>query len=566
MVAMEPSVSLKQQAASASPDGRVAYPVVIVGAGPVGLTAGIDLGLHGIDTLLLDQDEALSEGSRAICFSKRTLEVLDRLGCAERAVAKGVVWNTGKVFLRDRLLYQFNLQPEAGHRRPAFINLQQYYLEQYLQNRLREHPQVELRWRSKVVGVEPRSDGVLVEVDGPDGRYQIAAQYLVACDGSRSSIREMLGLEARGQVFRDRFLIADVKMQADFPAERWFWFDPPFHPRQSALLHRQADDVWRIDFQLGWDADPELERQPERVIPRIEAMLGPERPFQLEWVSVYTFRCRRMERFRHGRVLFAGDAAHQVSPFGARGANSGIQDADNLVWKLARVLRKSAPESLLDSYDAERGPAADENILHSTRSTDFITPKSRVSRAFRDAALQLARSHPFARALVNSGRLSVPHTYRQSPLSTRDHDGFAGGPVPGAPAADAPLDIEPDTMWLIDRLGSRFVALYFAGAAPPSASVCSRLQGLANLAEPVHAIVLCEGGQAAQWHARGVDAFEDAEGLAARRYDAHPETLYLLRPDQHVAARWRRLEVRAVRDAVARAIGVLGPEYSAWQS
>ncbi len=563
---MESPVSLEPQVRSRPPASNGRYSVIIVGAGPVGLTAAIDLGAHGIDTLILDQDDTLAEGSRAICFSKRTLEILDRLGCAERAVAKGVVWNTGKVFLRDRLLYQFNLQPEAGHRRPAFINLQQYHLEQFLLERLQEHAEVELRWRSKVVAVKPHNDGVMVDVEGPDGAYQVHAQYVLACDGSRSPIRDMLGLEAHGHVFRDRFLIADVKMRADFPAERWFWFDPPFHPRQSALLHRQADDVWRIDFQLGWDADPQLERQPERVIPRIEAMLGPQRKFSLEWVSVYTFRCQRMARFRHGRVLFIGDSAHQVSPFGARGANSGIQDADNLVWKLARVLRKTAPDALLDSYDAERVPAADENILNSTRSTDFITPKSRVSRAFRDATLQLATRYPFARALVNSGRLSLPHSYRHSPLSSRDRDAFARGLVPGMPAADAPLGSEPETAWLIDQLGARFVGMYFAGAAPASSAVCSRLQALANLAEPVLALVLCEGGQAAQWRAQGVAAFEDAQGLAARRYDARPETFYLIRPDQHVAARWRRLDVRAVRDAVARAIGVLTPEFSAWQS
>ncbi len=203
----------------------------------------------------------------------------------------------------------------------------------------------------------------------------------------------MLGLDSEGQVFRDRFLIADIRMTSDFPTERWFWFDPPFHRNQSVLLHRQADNVWRVDFQLGWDADPDEEKKPENIEPRLRAMLGPEAEFELEWASVYTFQCRRMQKFRHGRVLFAGDAAHLVSPFGARGANSGIQDADNLAWKLEMVLRGQAPESLLDTYDSERVAAADENILNSTRSTDFITPKSSISRTFRDAVLSLARRH-----------------------------------------------------------------------------------------------------------------------------------------------------------------------------
>ncbi len=291
-----------------------------------------------------------------------------------------------------------------------------------------------------------------MRVATPDGEYSLGCDWLIVCDGARSPVRQMLGLEAEGQVFRDRFLIADIHMKSDFPTERWFWFDPPFHPNQSALLHRQADDVWRIDFQLGWDADPDDEKKPERVLPRLRAMLGDAADFDIEWASVYTFQCRRMQRFRHGRVIFAGDAAHVVSPFGARGANSGIQDTDNLVWKLELVMGARAPERLLDTYDAERTYAADENILNSTRSTDFITPKSRVSRTFRDAVLSLAKDHPFARRLVNSGRLSVPAILADSPLNTPDRDpDFARGPaamIPGAPAADAPV-AGPAGDWLL---------------------------------------------------------------------------------------------------------------------
>ncbi|MEO8629505.1 MAG: FAD-dependent monooxygenase, partial [Betaproteobacteria bacterium] len=390
--------------------------------------------------------------------------------------------------------------------------------------------------------------------------------YLVVADGARSPVRTMLGLEAQGQVFRDRFLIADVKMLADFPTERRFWFDPSFHPRQSALLHRQADDIWRVDFQLGWDANPDEERKPERVIARIQAMLGNDLPFTLEWVSVYTFQCRRMEKFKHGRVLFAGDAAHQVSPFGARGANGGIQDSDNLAWKLARVVRGKATANLLDTYDAERLPAADENIIASARSTDFITPKSNTSRLFRDAALQLARRYPFARALVNSGRLSTPHCYTRTPLTTCDSDQFSAGLPPGAPAVDAPMQTAQGTAWLIDSLGGRFVGLYFAGGAPIDANICTRLHALRNLAEPVHPVLICSPGRLHSWTAEGVEALEDRNGLAAGRYDAAPNTFYLIRPDQHVAARWRQFDLRATRDAVRRATGGLSPEYAAWQN
>ena len=396
------------------------WPVIVAGAGPVGLCAAIDLAQRGIDVLVLDEDNTVSVGSRAICWAKRTLEILDRLGCADRIVAKGVEWSVGRVFFRDEQIYQFNLLPEAGHRRPAFINLQQYWVEQFLVERCAMLPQAELRWQNKIIGVTPGADRVAVRVAAPEGEYTVYTDWLIVADGARSPVRAILGLESEGQAFRDRFLIADVLMHSDFPTERWFWFDPPFHRHQSALLHRQADNVWRIDFQLGPDADPEEEKKPEKIMPRLRAMLGDKVEFDIEWASVYTFQCRRMRSFRHGRVLFVGDAAHIVSPFGARGANSGIQDVDNLIWKLELVMAAQAPQSLLDSYDTERAFAADENIRHSTRSTDFITPKSGASRAFRDAALLLAKHHAFARRLVNSGRLSLPTILEASPLSSEE--------------------------------------------------------------------------------------------------------------------------------------------------
>jgi 3-(3-hydroxy-phenyl)propionate hydroxylase len=531
-----------------SPDqdaGPARHPVVIVGAGPIGLAAAIDLAQHGVRVVVLDEDDTVSVGSRAICYAKRALEILDRLGVGQRVVDKGVGWNVGRVFFGEAEAYRFDLLPETGHRRPAFVNLQQYWLEEYLVDRARELPLVELRWKHRVTAVSPEADGVRLTVDTPDGPYTLQASWLIACDGARSPVRHALGLESEGQVFRDRFLIADIHMQSDFPAERWFWFDPPFHPNQSVLLHRQADDVWRIDFQLGWDADPEVEKRPERILPRLRAMLGPDAKFDIEWASVYTFQCRRMKSFRHGRVLFAGDAAHLVSPFGARGANSGFQDTDNLAWKLALVLARRAPERLLDSYDAERTYAADENILNSTRATDFITPKSRASRVFRDAVLELAKRHPFARRLVNSGRLSVPAVLAASTLNTPDVDGDfargAGAMVPGAPAADAPVG-GPRGEWLLDHVGDEFTLLAF-GSAVPARDVAA----LADAAIPCR--VLQVGGSAVA----GLATIEDREGLVARRYDARPGTCVLLRPDQHVAARWRAFDSARVDAAIARA-------------
>jgi 3-(3-hydroxy-phenyl)propionate hydroxylase len=527
-------------------------PVVVVGAGPVGLAAAVDLAQNGIEVLLLDDDDQLSTGSRAICFAKRTLEIFDRLGCGEPMIQKGVGWKKGRVFLGESEVYSFDLLPEDGHNRPAFINLQQYYVEGYLFERSRNLPKLEIRWKNRVTAVSQDADEVWLQIETPDGTYALRCDYLVAADGSRSFIRKTLGHESKGQTFRDRFLIADVRMEADFPAERWFWFDPPFHPNQSVLLHRQSDNVWRIDFQLGWDADPVAEREPERVLPRVRALLGKEAKFELIWSSVYTFACLRMASFRDRRVLFAGDSAHGVSPFGARGANSGVQDADNLAWKLRLVLEGKAPDALLDTYGSEREFAADENILNSTRSTDFITPKSEVSRTFRDATLQLARDCAFARDLVNSGRLSKPSTLASSPLNTPDSERFAGDMGPGAPSADAPVLLGKRRAWLLDLIGNDFTLLHFSDDA--KAIGASSLNALHSRAEgiPVKTVVVVPKGS---WPMSDGDVVivEDEEGFVAARFDATPGTTYLLRPDQHVSARWRAFDPVKIGAALDRA-------------
>src|SRR3954449_3367561 len=417
--------------------GAAEHPVVIVGAGPVGLSLAIDLAQRGQRVVVVDDADRIGEGSRAICFSKRSLEYWDRLGVGERMVDKGVVWNVGRIFHGPSELYQFNLLPEPGHKRPAFINLQQFYAEAYLVDRVGQLPEINLRWRNKVTALDRRNDHVALTIETPDGPYRLHAQYVVACDGARSSLRQMVGAEFSGQVFEDQFLIADVRMTAEFPTERWFWFDPPFHAGRSALLHRQPDDIWRIDLQLSPDADPVAEKLPENVRPRIARMLGHD-AFEFVWISLYKFQCRRMQQFIHDRVLFAGDAAHQVSPFGARGANSGLEDAENLAWKLARVLEGTSPESLFASYHVERSAAADENIRESTRSTDFMAPSSRQEARLRAAVLSLAKETEFGKRMINGGRLSVPSVY-ESPLSTADGDVWHGGPRPGASMPDAPI-------------------------------------------------------------------------------------------------------------------------------
>lgn len=523
-----------------SPDQDTAKParhtVVIVGAGPVGLSMAIDLAQRGVPSVLLDDADRIGEGSRGLCYSKRALEIWDRLGVGEKLVEMGVTWKLGKVYLGDRMVYSFDLLPEDGHKMPAFINLQQYYTEAFLVDRAKELPQIDLRWCNKVVGLRQRNDHVLLAIDTPDGSYRLKADFVIACDGARSALRGFVGAEFAGEVFEDQFLIADVKMTAEFPTERWFWFDPPFHDGQSALLHRQPDDVWRIDLQLGPGADPAIERRPENVRPRIARMLGHDQ-FEFEWISIYKFQCRRMQRFVHERVIFAGDAAHQVSPFGARGANSGLEDGENLAWKLSMILRGEAPLALLDSYEIERAAAADENIRASTCSTDFIAPHSRQERRMRQAVLRLAGEVEFAKRMVNGGRLSTPSVYR-SPLSTDDVDAWVGGPRPGAHMIDAPLTTaDGKPIYLTDAVKAArggFVLLQAGEGISISVPDCCSI-GI--------------GGAA---------PLRDASGLFAKRYDAASGAAYLLRPDGYVAARFRHPTRPAVEAAVARACARTG--------
>lgn len=498
------------------------HPVAIIGAGPIGLAMAIDLAQQGIASVVLDDNNVVSVGSRAICWSKRTLEIFDRLGVGERMLEKGVTWKVGRLFHGANEVYSFDLLPEDGHKYPAFINLQQYHVEQYLVERAQEFPDlIELRFKNKVNGHEDHDTHVTLDIETPDGPYQIEADYLIACDGAGSATRNRMGLSFEGQTFEEHFLIVDVEMEkSPFPVEdrpeRWFWFEPEFHPGQSALLHKQPDNIYRIDLQLGPETDPKEEAQEEKVIPRIKAIVG-DLPFRLDWMSVYKFRCAKLKDFVHGRVLFVGDSAHVVSPFGARGGNGGIQDVDNIGWKLAAVLKGAAPQELLQSYHEERSHGSAENILNSSRATNFMTPKSPIEALFRREVLRLASEQPFARRLINSGRLSMPCSLEGFALQTPNDS----APLrPGEPVLDAPL-AEGD--WLVGRAQGCFTLLTGSAAQVP---------GIGELAH----IALSAGE------------------LAEQRYGA--DWIYLLRPDGHICAAWQATVTQEqIEAAQARAMG-----------
>ena len=484
---------------------------MVIGAGPVGLALAVDLAQRGVAVVVLDADDRPSDGSRAICWAKRSLEILDRLGVGEAVRDRGVTWRVGRQFHGDREVFAFDLLPEDGHKYPAFVNLPQWSVEGLLMERAQALG-VDLRHLNRVTGHEDRGDHAALSVETPEGAYALEAEWVVACDGANSPTRARMGLPWAGRSFEERFLIVDVEMEtspfAGGAPERWFWFDPPFHDGKSALLHEQPNGIYRIDLQLPADADPAHETREAVVRPRIEAIVG-DAAFRIDWVSLYRFRCIRLDRFVHGRVVFCGDSAHVVSPFGARGGNGGLHDADNLGWKLAAILSGEAPAALIGSYDEERGRGADENIANSARATAFMTPKSPVEALFRREALRLARTHDFARRLLNSGRLSTPVALEGGSLFTPP-PGPAPVP-PGTAAVDAPVG----EGWLIDRLDGWTLLSFGADA-----------EGAARIDDPV----------------------------AVGRYGAG--WIYLFRPDAHVCAAWPAPPApEAVARARARALG-----------
>lgn len=516
------------------------YQVAIIGAGPAGLTAAIDLANRGISSVIFSKEKSVSVGSRALCFSKKSLEVVNRIApkAVEKMLAKGVTWNLGKVFYQEDEVYKFNLLPEDGHKIPAFINLQQYYFEEYLVDEIANQPLIDLRWQSAAHFVSQDDDKVTLEIVTELGNYNIEAEYLLACGGVRSKTRETMNITFEGELFEENFLIADVTMENDFPTERWFWFDPPFNKGYSALLHKEPDGVYRIDLQLGIDGvDKDKELDPERIKSRLRKMLGDDCNFELEWTSIYNFRCMRIKNMVHDRVIFAGDSAHQVSPFGARGANGSIQDIDNLAWKLAYVLHGKAPKSLLDSYQEERSPAADENIYHSSNATDFISPKSEISTLFRNQLLGLAKDHVFAQKMVNSGRLSHAFKYLDSTLTSNEKEDWNCKLQNGYPLNDVALERNGKTSYLLDALNDDFNLVVYGDVAIDESKISAHF--------PVNVISISEENNEKGW--------VDSQGYFKKRYDATPGSWYLIRPDHYIANRGRTLDYDAINKGICKA-------------
>ena len=537
---------------------RVRHRVAIVGAGPVGYCVAIGLAAQGISSVLIEADDSVCAGSRAICISRRSLEILDRLGALPGFLSIGLPWTGGRSFYRDREVLRFTMPNDANQRLPPMLNLAQYHIEQILLERVRElADRIDLRWRTRLTALESQADGVRARLTTPLGDYTLEADWLVAADGGRSAVRESLGLALAGTSYEGRYVIVDIAMPSDRPTERLAFFDPPCNPGSTVLVHKQPQDVWRIDYQLRPDEDAEAAVQPANVLPRVEsllAMLGETADWAPIWISLYRANALTLDRYRHGRVLFAGDAAHLVPIFGVRGANSGIDDADNLAWKLAAVLQGLASERLLDTYSEERVAAARENLSYGTKSTEFMAPPSFAFEWMRTAVLGLAVRHEAVRSLINP-RQTSPIAYADSSLSriVASSPDFRAGPAPGHVLAEAPLQsIDASARapvrhdgYLTQRLGSHFTLLHFA----PDGTLPADLGGLDAEMR----------GLGIRWRTVVIGAgMDDATGRLWALYDAARGASYLVRPDGHVLARWRQCHANDVRLAVARVLDRVG--------
>src|SRR5512133_520310 len=390
-------------------------PVVIVGAGPTGMTAALDLAHYGIHSLVLDEDHRLSDGSRALAYHGSSLTVWEKFGAAEPMLKQGLTWSVRHTYRGEKKLYEQNFGHPAPGFMPRYINLPQADVERHLLDKIVANPLIDLRWDHKVIGFSQGSDYAVLDLETPQGAISLNALYVLACDGARSMMRKLLDLDFPWRTFNDYFLIADIKANLDFPHEPRFFFDHPTNPGKTVLIHPQPEGIWRIDWQIGANANTMAETTPEKMKQRIRALIG-DTPYETVWLSAYRFHQRLLKRLSHGRVFFAGDAAHLVAPFGARGMNSAVQDVENLSWKLAYVLNGLAPASLLDTYHNERWAAQNENQRVTITTMRFMAPNTFWLRLRRNLILWLSGFYPAARKWVDSGKMSIPYTYTDTPL------------------------------------------------------------------------------------------------------------------------------------------------------
>ncbi len=522
--------------------------VVIAGAGPIGMTAALTLARNGIACVLLDQKNTFNDGSRATCISRSSMQIFDQIGVVRPFVDKSLGWQFGSSFYRGRLVYRLAMPHGPNDKYLPMYNLQQQYVEQFLHDAVAQSSLIDMRWSTEVKGIAAHDGGVTLDVATPAGDYRLESDYILAADGARSAVRSLMGLRLQGNNYEGKYVIADVRMKHDYPTERRAFFDPASNPGGTILIHKQPGDIWRIDYQLRPGESEEDAIREDTIRARVGAIIaeiGHTGAWDLEWWSVYSANTLCLDDYRHGRVIFIGDSAHIVPIFGVRGLNSGLADAHNIGWKLAYVLNGHANERLLDSYSPERRGATLDVFANASKSTQFMTPPTRGWKLMRDAALSLSISHDFAKRFADP-RQMTPYTYADSPLTqvSSEESSFGHGPRQGAACVNVKL---VSGGHLLDHAGTGFTALVFAGAKP-DANIDALLSELNKRDPNFKALVVGPAGD-----------LRDPDGVIASAFDATPETFYLLRPDLHVAGRWRRCDPAGITATMTACLGGRAP-------
>jgi len=526
------------------------HPVVIVGAGPVGLVAALELARHDVPVVLLDDKASLNEGSRAICVSRYNYETLQQLGVVAPFEEKGLGWTHGRCYYREEQIYRLKMPHSNEERFYPMYNIQQQYIEKYLADAALANPNISIRWQSKVSSINAQANCVTLDIETSEGPYQIIADHVLAADGARSVVRKELGLRLKGDSYEGRYLIADIQMQSDFPTERRAFFSCPVLGDSTVLIHKQPDNIWRIDYQVEGNTEEAIKEENVRSsIAAVLDFIGETAPWELEWWSIYNASTLCLDDYRHGRVTFIGDSAHLVPIFGVRGLNNGIADAVNAAWKLAYVIKGWAHERILESYTPERRGATLEVFKNAGKSTRFMTPPTRGYRVIRDAILSLTPNNTFAQAFTDPRQVS-PYTYSDSPLTYENvnSEDLSGGPAAGAPIVNKKVD---KNNYLLDYLGLGFSGIYFCDQDVAPDMLITLLPKLAVGSEPFRLLVIARK----EFYQEGLTVIHDAAGSIFDAYGAKNGSFYLIRPDRHVCGRWQKLNPNEVSRAFVMALG-----------
>ena len=527
--------------------------VVIVGAGPAGMVTALELARHGVSSVVLASELQFSQGSRAIVFTRRSMEILQQVGVAHRVTENGLPWRCGNSIFRGQKVFRMETPIDPDDRFFPMINIQQQYLEEYLHDACAANPLIDFRWGNKLVLAEQSAGSVTAHIDTSAGPYQLETEWLVAADGGRSEIRSAMNLKLEGASFESIFVIADIRIDLPFPTERLAFFDPDWNRGNTILMHKEPHGIWRVDYQLPPGETPEDALRPESLQQRIDAqlkMIGFEgTPWEMDWSSVYSARTLTLPQYVHDRIVFTGDAAHLLPIFGVRGANTAFQDAQSLGWHLAYVLNGISPEKLMGNHSQERVGAAREIITEAGKSTRFMAPPSRGFRLLRDAVLSLSLTEEFVRPLYH-WRTSRPHEYKHSALNSMSDDNaqFTGGPALGAPPQNVQLQQDD---FLLDHLGGGFDLVYVAPNQSIPKDLLQAIVEAKNNGVPLKLLAITQENV----DVLGADkTLFDPQQRFQLRYDVSAGGAYLFRPDQHVCARWLQLDAARLLSSLQLAL------------